>query len=1065
MSDAPSGTPRAPMESRPVSKPLTPGPGELAATAVHDPVLAAWSRVEESIAQGLVATLVHGLERHRAIAEEIELHGAPPADWSERTERLLRYRRVVSSELLEPLLDVFEHAGPASHTASALADALAEATRRAAELPTVIDAPWQEGALAAVDTDTRTRRLGKAAARLVSSARRAGRTRPLPLRFVAARHLHAVVGPGIDEGFLPALGAWSEWITELERIWIEWSDEALPALIRAEVPRPALVDGPWRAAGEEASEEEDPWTLVRSAATTLTAALDEVVHAAPHTSLAEQGRAGAHRAGAMLEADLAVAGSFVLRGRDAPSALPRLRRSERALRSAHDAERAMVGRLKLYQGFLSLLAGATAVQQRLVLRVHERCLGDIDRLLDVAAKLDALHAQTDSDLERDDLLARIAQLETEARHALHPALEAIPASDAIVETLSAAADTGVETLVAIVRQAPGSITLRTDEARPRSARRRIELRPLAFQDLAGQAFDALRIERVRGSAQGVVLSIEEARADIEELDRVASFAFEAARRELAEGVDDDEPLDDASDTPEGRALALIREALRSMAESLRATRRSLFGHVRASQIQLATELATGSSRLFDHLSAGRVQARLLAARSRITRFRAWLNERWGPPVDHAYRHLARRVVWLRGLVAHLLRRGTAIVAGAPVHEEASARSMRELGNRTALSDRLPLVYQRLFSPEPLSDASLLAGREAQLTAARARWGRWRQEDGVPLIVQGRPGSGITSFIRVLIDSVKDIGGTSRYLSLDGRVRDEAELAVWLAGQLELPRVVTIDELARAIFAAPQGSLPDACALDNLEHLYLRVPNGTDLVERLLTLMAETEPRIFWIGGVTSSAWQIISASEPTAVSQIDVLELAPLGPAALRAAITTRHRRSGLPVSYVEPATGRKLLRHRLKRMRDPAAYQALLETDFFDQLTRTSAGHLGLALYQWLAAADFERSDGVWMDPPTRPDFSILESLSLAQNFTLKAFLEHRTLTIDEHDRIFRLPHHESYQIFESLGNRHLIEALPSKGVDLFSRSEVEERLRYRVRPVLVGAVTAHLRGRNIVH
>ena len=99
------------------------------------------------------------------------------------------------------------------------------------------------------------------------------------------------------------------------------------------------------------------------------------------------------------------------------------------------------------------------------------------------------------------------------------------------------------------------------------------------------------------------------------------------------------------------------------------------------------------------------------------------------------------------------------------------------------------------------------------------------------------------------------------------------------------------------------------------------------------------------------------------------------------------------------------------------------------------------------------------------RPNFSLLESLSLTQNFTLKAFLEHRTLTISEHDEIFRLPHHESYQIFESLGNRHLIRVEPAGAGHESEQSEAQVDLRYQVQPLLVGAITSHLRARNIVH
>ena len=107
-------------------------------------------------------------------------------------------------------------------------------------------------------------------------------------------------------------------------------------------------------------------------------------------------------------------------------------------------------------------------------------------------------------------------------------------------------------------------------------------------------------------------------------------------------------------------------------------------------------------------------------------------------------------------------------------------------------------------------------------------------------------------------------------------------------------------------------------------------------------------------------------------------------------------------------------------------------------------------------------------MEPPERPDFSIFDSLALTQSFTLKAFLEHRTMTLEEHDRIFRLPRHESFQVFESLQNRRLIEPVGTPDgadADPPQRSEIEEDLRYRVRPLLVGAVISHLRGRNIVH
>ena len=181
-----------------------------------------------------------------------------------------------------------------------------------------------------------------------------------------------------------------------------------------------------------------------------------------------------------------------------------------------------------------------------------------------------------------------------------------------------------------------------------------------------------------------------------------------------------------------------------------------------------------------------------------------------------------------------------------------------------------------------------------------------------------------------------------------------------------------------------------------------------------------------MGGITTSAWQIICSTEPTAVAQVDTQELRPLSAAEIHDAVTARHRRSGLAVRYEEPEARRALLRRRLRRARTPDEIQRILEQDFFEQLERSSGGDVRLALFQWLQVADFEAKEGLTVRAVAKPNFAVLESLDLTQNFTLKAFLEHRTLTLAEHDEIFRMPRQESYQIFESLGNRHLITTVP---------------------------------------
>jgi len=1020
-----------------------PSPGETAAAACHEPFADAWTRLESEQGQPVVAALRAATARHAELITELGLERDPPASWTERAEQLLEYRRSVDTDMLDPLRDAFEKASPTVAIERAVASAFDLALTRCRELRSTTTAPWPEAALERQPSDRFGRRVGKVFARLFSKARKTGRERTLPLRNVALEHLARVVVPAEDASAVAALATWAEWTSRLERAWIEWGRAALHPLVDAELPN------------EEAEEATAVWTSVREAAKALQTALAQLLADEPSDESCEAAHARLEVARGVLEADLAVAGSFLLNPPAAP-AVTAPRRLAYVAPALREWDQGVNARLQLYLSLLSILSGATAVQRRMVWRFRERCLKDMHGLSAVASELERLDTELTSAGATASLAERIAGLDAKVKATLEPAHGVIPSHVLVEKSIREISESTIEALSAMIRQAPAALALHSPHAKPPSGGRRVESRSLAFQELARQSFDALRIERIRSSMSGLLDALDVIRKKVGELEGVYTFARDEARREL-ESKEPEAPA---------RALDLVSGALRSTAEALRAQGTSLDAALTSAHDRLASELSEGSTALLDRLGAGRMEARLFAARSRFTALRAWLNETWGPPFERASRWLKIRWGRLRRLTQRVLRKGSAIVGSGAATTEASARSLAVLTNTQALTERLPLVYQRLFTLDPISDPALMSGREAELADAMKRWKRWHDADGVPLIVKGRQGSGISSFMNVFGAEIERAGGKVAYSALHERITDEAGLAAHLAGPLGLPPTDSMDQLARSIFEVDPHSLPATVVLDNLEHLYLRVPKGTDLIERLLTLMSETEPRVFWIGGINVSAWQLVRAAEPTAVTQVDVIELQPLSASAMRSAIMARHKRSGLAIRYEEPTSGRHLLRRKLRKISDADGYQEAVEDDFFDQLHRASGGSVSLALYGWLLSADFQSGDGVLMKSPTRPDFSVLETLDLTQNFTLKAFLEHRSLTLEEHDRIFRLPRHESYQIFESLRNRHLLEPLPLPGQeDAEARSEIEEALRYEVHPLLTGAVIAHLQARNIVH
>jgi len=1015
-------------------------PVEAAVAACLEPYVALWQDPERAPGRAVLDVLARAIERHRDLITEAGLSGSPPSDWHERAERLLAYRRGIDTDMLGRLIAMYRDQGPTRAVEEGLKQAGERCVGLCQELPNEVSAPWPEDALAPKPSDSFGRRAGKVVARLFSAARKAGKERPLPLRDVAAHHLAESVAPAADQVGTDALAAWGEWSRELENAWVDWGRATLPSLVRAEVP------------DDDQEEVADLWSTISEAAEGLQTRLGQLLESPPTSRAAARSEALLGVARGCLEADLAVAGSFLYRPDTRAPSAP-LRRVPQRVPVLMEWDQGVQARLRLYSAILSILSGTTAVQRKMVYRIRDRCLSGRAGLREIAARLDELAVEVDGPTSFAG--DRVEELDRTVDSILEPTKDAVPQPAAVDVIVRDVSDDMVDALGAMIRQAPSTLMLHSVTARVPTGSSKAEARPLPLQELARQAFDALRVERIRSSTSGLVAALDEARTQLSEVAGVYAFARDEALREL----------ETAEEDAKARADDLLSGALRSIAEGLRNQVTNLDTAVQGAQDRLASEISEGSAALLDRVGAGRMEARLFAARSRAAELRAWLNDKWGPPVERAARYIRARFQRLRRLGARAVRKGSAIVGAGPGETAASTRTLRALADIRAQTEGLPLVYQRLFTLEPISDMALLAGRETQLSDAMARWRRWHDSDGVPLVVRGRQGSGITSFLKVLAAHIEEDGGSVLQAAFDHRITGEPELAEQLAELLGLERVDSLDSLAHMIFEVDASKLPAAVALDNLEHLYLRVPKGTDLTERLLTLIAETEPRIFWIVGITASAWQLIAAAEPTAVSQVDVFDLPPLTAQAMRSAMTMRHRRSGLAIRYEEPTSGRIVLRRRLRRMRDAEGYQQLLEEDFFDRLYKASGGHLSLALYQWLLSADFTSGDGVLMKQPERPDFSVLEALDLTQNFTLKAFLEHRSLSLAEHDAVFRLPRHESYQIFESLRNRHLIEPLPKGDESIEARSEIEEELRYRVRPLLLGTVIAHLQGRNIVH
>ncbi|HSM60549.1 MAG TPA: hypothetical protein VK849_07105, partial [Longimicrobiales bacterium] len=943
----------------------------------------------------------------------------------------------VAREVLTPLVEALTRLDP-GRTHGILLDAAEQAARDGCGgLDSEASLPWDDASLAAAPDDSHARRLDKLLLR-VSRRIRPSRPRPVvPLRAFAWHMLSEEVAWPQRRAFARAQRAWAHRLGELERTWAAWAERFLRAPGNGPAGASPEGDGPV------------------SSALALQAALERAAEDPPHQEARNEGFQALSRVEALIERELPLAGTLAFRPSGEP--LP-LRRDRHAGPTAAWAAwcTQSLDRLSLLRSLLDVMMGSEAVVDRFAEQVREPYVEPLTLLCrEAGGEIRALGERLDG-VSGAALPETLAGIREDAEQRIDEVVREIPSTAGFERAVLSAADALAESVHGLTRQVPASLTLHQIPDEGEAPSRPTEGRSLRVQDAARQAFDVLRMERIRDRPRGLVERAAPILGDRERFVEVVRYGLDAAVEELESGEED----------ADERARTLAREGLDRAADAIAALPGALDGALQETRAEVAEEVRGGWGRLVERALAQRMQGQLLDVRSRLEQAVQDLRDRLAPWVRDGTRRIRPALARLRIAGSRLLRHGRSLVGAEVAQPRAGLGTARLLAEPERVYRTVPHVYQRLFSLSWVSDPGLLAGREGPLGDVEARWLRWRDHEGVPLVVVGRPGAGVSSFFLVVTQKLENLGARALHVTLERRFTEETDLAAHLSGRLGLEPADSLAGLAAAILDAPEGSVPDLVTLEGIEHLYLRIPGGTDLIERLLTLTSETEPRMFWMASVTQSAWQLVQKAEPSAVSQVDALDMSALDAEEIRTAVLARHRRSGVPLSYVEPTEGRRLLRRRLRRLRGTTGHQKILEDDFFERLHRSSGGNIRFALFQWLRACDFTAEEGkLRVHPLESIDFSFLDGLDLTQNFTLKALLEHRTLTLEEHDRIFRIPRQESYQIVESLRHRSLIEAIDHDGDEGNDLSEVRSDRRYALVPLLTGAVAAHLARRNILH
>ncbi len=1028
---------------------VTPGTdAEVAArisAVAHEPFREVWRRHAEQVWEPVRRVLEEGVAAHERALDELASasagdgpEGVGPA--SEVVGAPDRYRHAVVVGVLEPFRAALRDHDAAGRLQTALGRAVEQVVVAVAELPALVRAPISPTALEqarGLGAWVALKRVFALALRLLIWRREA---RDIPVVAVARAHVSRFVLPQQVRAFRNSQRLRGEWLGSVERSWSGWLGVVL-----------ARRDG-MNAGGErrpESARGRNDLEACLEAGNVLHErflALVQQVAGAAGQSLDH----GLDRCGEALHATVGVAGTFVSSESSESEGTLFGWKGQREIAADWDRWASeSVARLDLCVELLRARRMTDGVRRELnadwtrAVREIEASLDELDAWLaegrERAVAIDAENAALSDELGQERLRTGAGLDEVEATLAdpgqlLDVLADAATRADRELEDLAASMP---EELV-VHRVPPGDAKL----PKPAGAGNAVRLR-----EAARQSFDTPRIERIRAAATVVPGAMDRVHALVSELREVAGYGYEAAIGELTEGRD-----------PGTVHPVLVTNGLTRASAKADVARGALIDALEEACMRVADEVADGMAHLVHRTTTDRLTGRYLDARSQVAAEASRGRELWRRYFEDAMRRGSDAFSWIRQRlwpVKHALGIGTE--AGG--HAELKGRSLAAVEE---VESKLPVLYRRLFSLEPLTDPRLLAGRDDALAAVERSWNRWQTEPNGALVVISSPGAGVTSFLNVVAGRLGSEPQRRVHRTLRERIRDEAGLAGRLSGWLGAGDAHDLDGLACQVLDASRDALPHLFILEGTEHLQMRVAGGGELFETLLSFIQRTSPRIFWVLSVGASAWQLLEKRCPACVGDIEQLRLGELNAEDLKRAILARHRLSGLPLRYVERRTGRELLRRRAG-VRASEKHRRLLESDYFDRLHRASLGSVRSALFHWLRSADFRSEEGSLLVRPIETLPSLMGVFSLEQSFALKALLDHGTLTVAEHCEVARGSPAEARHLFRALRDLHVIEAVSQDGVG--GAGVPAAGTRYRIRPLLVGAVTAHLRSLNVLH
>ncbi len=505
----------------------------------------------------------------------------------------------------------------------------------------------------------------------------------------------------------------------------------------------------------------------------------------------------------------------------------------------------------------------------------------------------------------------------------------------------------------------------------------------AAPPVAGEA-----LREAEASHRAIVREIERAR-------EVVAYGLETARDEA------------------GCEGSLIRESVHNAL--------SLLQHQRAAAREVRSTVEGGAVRdlagllLESHLAFEKGRLGLLAhlAQQRGTQA---MRQGWGLLLG-GLRDAARRTVRAgrQAVQWTLLKTGWLTPPRARLEPVSRRARLGEVFDLESWDRDLPAIYRRLFRLAPVEEARFLVGREAELEGLAEACQRWRLGRPASVMVVGARGSGKTSLLNCAVSSLFQGAAVLRG-QFSERITGREHLRQFLRVLLDAPD----DGDPAARLAASRRIV----VIEEFERLYLRVMGGFEALREFLDIIHSSTGSTLWVLSVNETAFRYLDAVAGLSRFFSHRVNAMSVTQPVLTKAILQRHNLSGLRLEFAPlPPEDPRLSKARRFLGLEQDAQQL-----FFDALFQQSEGLFRAAFELWQECIERVETGVVHMRQPLVPNYRRLYAeLTCDDHFTLKAVLQHGSLTVAEHAQVMCATPEESQRRLERLESLEILEPEPS--------------------------------------